>query len=495
METIYTIKPLIAVLIPFIGSILIILSSKRPNVREAWSVLSGAALFIVVLSMLPDILAGKLVEYTAVEMLPGLNISFRVDAFGELFGLTSSFLWIFTSFYSIGYMRSLKEHAQTRYFFCFAIAILGAVGIALSANLFTLFIFYEVLTVSTYPLVIHNETPESMNGGRKYLLYLMTAGVFLFFSIVAVYHYTGTTDFAFNGFLSGHGIPDVMLKLLFVTFMIGSAKAAFMPLHSWLPSAMVAPTPVSALLHAVAVVKAGVFTATRVILYVFGTELMSETGISIAMVYFVSFTIIMASIFALTQDNLKKRLAYSTISQLSYIVLGVSMVTPDGILGGMLHIPYHAFMKITLFMCAGAIIVTAKMENISEMNGIGRKMPLTMLAFTVGALGMVGFPPVAGFVSKWYLLLGSVEMNQMPILAVLLGSALLNVGYFFPVIYVAFFKEPKRELSFGEAPMFMLVPLTLTAVISVLLGIWPDAPHMFLELVNVAVQNVTTGGI
>lgn len=495
METIITIKPLLAILIPLICTILIIISSKRPNIREGWSVGAGIILFLIVVSMLPDILAGRVVQYTVVEMLPNLPVKFKVDAFGELFGLTSSFLWIFTTFYSIGYMRGLKEHAQTRYFFCFAIAILGAIGIAFSANLFTLFIFYEILTVSTYPLVIHNETPEAMSGGRKYLLYLMTAGVFLFFSVAAVYYYTGTTDFAFNGFLDGHGIPAGMLKILFFTFMIGSAKAAFMPLHSWLPSAMVAPTPVSALLHAVAVVKAGVFTATRVILYVFGVDLMGETGIGLMMAYFVCFTIIMASIYAMTHDNLKKRLAYSTVSQLSYIVLGVSMLTPDGITGGMLHIPYHAFMKITLFMCAGAIIVTAKMENISEMNGIGRKMPITMLAFSVGALGMAGFPPVAGFVSKWYLLLGSVEMNQLPILLMLLASALLNVGYFFPVIYVAFFKKAEKELDFGEASPCMLVPLTLTAIISLILGIWPEAPYLFLKLVHVAVENVTSGGI
>jgi multicomponent Na+:H+ antiporter subunit D len=276
--------------------------------------------------------------------------------------------------------------------------------------------------------------------------------------------------------------------------MIGSAKAAVMPLHSWLPSAMVAPTPVSALLHAVAVVKAGVFTVTRVVLYVFGVDLLQVTGIGLAMAYVACFTIIVASIYAMTQDNLKMRLAYSTVSQLSYIVLGVCMLTPAGITGGMIHIPYHAFMKITLFMCAGAIIVTAKINNISEMNGIGRKMPITMLAFTVGALGMAGFPPFAGFISKWYLLLGSVEMNQFPIMVVLLASALLNVAYFAPVIYVAFFKKPEKELTFGEAHPFMLVPLTLTAIGSLILGIWPNAPNLFLQLVNVAVQNVTGGG-
>lgn len=495
METIITIKPLLAVLMPLIGSGLILASSKRPNIRDGWSVAAGIALFVIVLSMLSDILAGKVIEYTVIEMLPDIPIKFRVDAFGELFGLTSSFLWIFTTLYSIGYMRSLKEHAQTRYFFCFAIAIVGAIGIAFSSNLFTLFLFYEVLSISTYPLVAHHETGEAISGGRKYLLYLMTAGVFLFFCTLAVYYYTGTTDFAFKGILAGHGIPVLTLKLLFIAFMIGSAKAAFMPLHSWLPTAMVAPTPVSALLHAVAVVKAGVFTAARVILYVFGTDLLHETGIDTIMVYFFSFTIIVASLYALTQDNLKMRLAYSTVSQLSYILLGVSMLTPNGITGGMLHIPYHAFMKITLFFCAGAIFVSSNLKNISEMNGIGRKMPITMLAFTVGAAGMAGAPPVAGFVSKWFLLLGSLDIQQLPIMIVLLASSLLNVAYFFPVVYVAFFKKPDQELACREAPLIMLVPLTFTGIMSLVLGIWPDAPYLFLRLISVAVENVIGGGV
>jgi multicomponent Na+:H+ antiporter subunit D len=493
MNTIISMTPGFAVLSALTAVVLIIIFRNRPNIREGCSVAAGIAAFSFVASMLPEILRGTIIEYNVIEVLPNLPLMFRVDAFGELFGLIASFLWIFTTFYSIGYMRSLKEHAQTRYYACFAIAITSAVGIAFSANLFTLFIFYEILTISTYPLVIHIETPEAMSAGRKYLFYLLTAGVFLLFSVAAVYYYTGTTDFAFNGILAGHGIPTNMLNILFITFMIGCAKAAYMPLHSWLPSAMIAPTPVSALLHAVAVVKAGVFTAVRVILYVFGIDLLQETGIWLGMAYFVSFTIIMASIFALTQDNLKKRLAYSTISQLSYIVLGAVLLNPDAVTGGMLHIANHAFSKITLFFCAGAIIVAAKKEKISEMNGIGKQMPFTMLAFTIGALSMIGLPPAACFVSKWYIILGAVEIHQLFFMAVLLVSAILNVGYFFPVIYTAFFRESNNPVSFKEAPLFMLVPLTITAVITLIIGIWPQAPYLFLELVKLAVQNVTGG--
>lgn len=489
MDIVTSFSPALAVLVSLVGAALILVFGRHPNIREGFSVAAGLIKFGIVASMLPAVLGGKLIELKLWEVLPGLPLLFRVDAFGLLFGLTASFLWIFTTFYSIGYMRALKEHAQTRYFFCFAIALSSAMGIAFSGNLFTLFIFYELLTISTYPLVVHIETPEAMRAGRKYLLYLLTGGIFLLFSIVAVYFYTGTTDFAFGGILEGK-VPEEMLKLLFVTFMIGSAKAAFIPLHSWLPTAMIAPTPVSALLHAVAVVKAGVFTATRIILHVFGIDLMKETGIALAMAYVVAFTIIVASLFALTHDNLKKRLAYSTISQLSYVILGAVLLTPSGITGGMLHILNHAFMKITLFFCAGAIIVSAKKENISEMNGIGKQMPFTMLAFTLGAIGMAGAPPMAGFISKWYLLIGSVEIEQIPLLLVLLASTLLNLAYFLPVIINAFFKRSETELKYKEAPLFMLIPLIITAILSLMLGIFPDEP---LTIVRIAVQNLTGG--
>lgn len=492
-DTIHSITPALAVLVSMIASILILAFGRYPNIREGWTFVAAFIKFGLVISMLPLILDGKTITYTVVEMLPDLPIAFKVDAFGMLFAITSSFLWIFVSSYSIGYMRSLGEHAQTRYYFCFAIALSSAVGIAFSANLITLFIFYELLTISTYPLVAHIETPEAISAGRKYLAYLMIAGISLLFSIVVVYHNTGTTDFAFGGITGLELLPKTMLATLFVTFMIGCTKAAFIPLHAWLPAAMIAPTPVSALLHAVAVVKAGVFTAVRIILYVFGVDLMQTSGLWLYMAYFVSITIILASIYAMMQDNLKKRLAYSTVSQLSYVVLGAVLITPHGITGGMLHIPYHGFMKITLFMCAGALIVAANKEKISEMNGIARQMPITMLAFTVGALGMIGMPPAGGYITKWFLLLGAAELNEMILIAVLLVSAVLNAAYFFPVVYVAFFKKPDHEMKYKEAPMFMLVPLVVTAIISIIIGVWPDAPGMFLDIVDIAVANVTGG--
>ncbi|MHC1593051.1 MAG: monovalent cation/H+ antiporter subunit D family protein [Methermicoccaceae archaeon] len=474
MEAITSSTPALAVLVSLVAAVLIQLARNRPNLREGVSVGAGIAKFGLVASMLPVVLSGALIEFKVVDVLPNLPIMFRVDAFSMVFGLISSFLWILTTLYSIGYMRSLNEHAQTRYFFCFAIALSSAIGIAFSANLLTLFIFYELLTVSTYPLVVHKETPEAMRAGRKYLLYLLTAGVFLLFSTIAVYFYTGTTDFAFGGILDGHDIPINIMRLLFITFMIGCTKAAFMPLHSWLPTAMIAPTPVSALLHAVAVVNAGVFTAVRIILYIFGINLMHDTGLALAMAYFVSFTIILASIFALTQDNLKMRLAYSTVSQLSYAVLGVCLLSPAGILGGTYHIMNHALMKITLFFCAGAIFVATGKKNISDMGGIGRFMPITMLAFFIASIGMIGIPPSVGFLSKWFISLGALQAHYAFFALVMIVSGILNAAYFLPIVYTGFFNKPKEGERFTEAPMIMVIPLLITAVLTLVLGIAPQ---------------------
>jgi len=477
--------PVCAVLLPLSAAVLILLSRRHENVREGWTILAAVANFAIVLSILPQILAGNRVECTLIELLPGIDVALRVDAFGMIFALTASGLWVATSFYSIGYMRTLREHALTRYFFSFAVAIAAALGIAFSANLLTMFVFYEILTVSTYPLVVHTETEEARRAGRKYFAYLLFAGVSFLFSVVLTYYLTGTTDFAPGGFLAGTG-PVLLQQILFVTFLIGFAKAAWMPMHGWLPSAMVAPTPVSALLHAVAVVKAGVFGIVRVVCFVYGLELTAEIGMSTLLAAIAAATIILGSLFALQQDNLKRRLAYSTISQLSYILLGVALLTPMGITGAMIHIPFHGFMKITLFFCAGALIATAGKEYISDMKGIGRQMPVTMLMFAIGAIGICGLPPVCGLITKWYLVLGAMQAHQLIAFLVIITSSVLNIFYFFPIIHTAFFEEPDDgEQGVREAPLFMLVPLVITGVGSLLLFLAPDLP--FLRLVELAV--------
>lgn len=385
-------------------------------------------------------------------------------------------------------MRSLKEHAQTRYYTCFAIAIFGALGVALSGNIFTLYLFYEIITISTYPLVAHHQDDEAYRAGKKYLVYLVgTSKLFFLPAMILTYVITGTLDYQVGDIV--HGIfpataNPTVIKIIYVLYIAGFAKAAIMPLHNWLPSAMVAPTPVSALLHAVAVVKAGVFSISRVILSVFGVALLQQLHLGLFTAYFVCFTIILASVIALTKDDLKARLAYSTVSQLSYIVLGVALLTPNGVTGGLLHIVNHAFSKITLFFCAGAIYVASHLKKISYMGGIGRRMPWTLGAFAIATLSMIGTPPVCGFVSKWYLILGSLDRHQLLIIAVLLTSSFLNAAYFVPIVFKGFLGKPHPEVALdkiNEAPKTMVVALLFTAIGSVILGLYPD---LFLKLLK-----------
>ncbi|MCX8118260.1 MAG: monovalent cation/H+ antiporter subunit D family protein [Desulfobacterota bacterium] len=511
MDTVESTIPALALSCPLIASFLILLSRGRPNVRESWSLLAGIGQFLLILSMKPLLLQGKTVSCNLLTgVLPGIDLGLRVDALGLVFAITSSFLYILVSAFSVGYMRALEEHGQTRYYFCFALAIFGAVGVALSKNLLTFFLFYEILTVSTYPLVAHEESQEALFAGRKYLAYLLTSGVFLLAATALDYSLAGTTDFRPGGHLSPATASKPLLTTLFFLFLLGLMKAAYMPFHSWLPTAMVAPTPVSALLHAVAVVKAGVFGVLRVVCHVYGTDLMKELGLGTMLAALAGFTMIGASLFAIAQDNLKKRLAYSTISQLSYILFGAGLLTPMGLTGAILHIPFHGFMKITLFLCAGFILAATGKKDISEMAGIGRAMPITMFAFTIGALGMCGAPPVAGLLTKWYLGLGAVQSGSLPFLAILLIASLLDVVYFFPLIRTAFFEAmPREEILPGdlakgveilsERPLpietarrlyaFMFLPLSVTGLCSILFCLFPNLFDI-LNLARIAVRGV-----
>ena len=495
METIVSIKPLLAVLVSAVGALFIIFFGKKPNIRESWSLIAGVLKLVIVLSMIPAVVYDKtIISYSLFTILPGIEIGFRVDAFGLLFAMGASLLWIATSFYSIGYMRSTNEHSQTRYFACFAVSLSATIGVAFSANLFTMFLFYEILTIITYPLVAHKGTLEAKAGGRKYAIYLLGAAkAFLVAAIILTYNLTGTLEFSKTGIFPAvvQSVNPELLYIIFVLFFFGFAKSAVMPFHSWLPAAMVAPTPVSALLHAVAVVKTGVFSVLRIIFFVFGADLMMEIGVDVFVITFASFTIITASLLALSRDNLKARLAFSTISQLSYIILGAALLTPSAMVGGIIHITNHAFSKITLFFCAGSIYVSTYKTKVSQLNGIGKKMPWTMAAFAIATLSMIGIPPVSGFITKWYLVIGSLERHSLVVLTVLLVSSFLNAAYFVPILYRAFFKEENSNSkhidssddgSLKENP-FLVVPLTLTAIISVVLGLYPDFIVQLAEMV------------
>jgi multicomponent Na+:H+ antiporter subunit D len=489
MEQVSDSRLLFATLVPLLGAGLVMVAGRRPNLREACSLTAAVTLFAIVGSLIPDIREGRALRYTVAELLPGLSIALRADAMSMIFAVSASFLWVLTVFYSAGYMRSLDEHAQTRFNACFALALFGAMGCAFADNLFTLYLFYEIVSLCTYPLVAHHQDEEGYEGGRKYLVYLTaTAKALILPALVLIHVLTGTLDFADNirsGILPAD-VPRGVVIALYACCILGFAKNGVMPFHHWLPGAMVAPTPVSALLHAVAVVKVGVFATTRVMLYVFGVDTMDALGLGLPTAYFVSFTILAASVVALGKDNLKARLAYSTVSQLSYIILGVALLKPAAIAGGLVHIANHAFAKITLFFCAGAIYVATHKKNISEMDGLGRAMPFTFGAFALASLSMIGAPPVGGFITKWYLLLGALDAGSLGILLVLVASTLLNAAYFVPVVYRAFFaRSPGNPHPpvFKEAHPAMVIPLTLTAIISVILGLYPGFFMRFAQSV------------
>lgn len=473
--------PVIACLTSLLAVIpIVFFGEKMKNLREASTILAGIIKFSLVCTLIAPILAGKTVYYHFVSFTPGLELAFRVDAFGLMFALVASFLWIVTSIYSIGYMRGLHEHAQTRFYSFFALALSATLGVAFSANLLTLYVFYELLSISTWPLVTHHQDKEARTGGRTYLTYLLGTSVgFLLPAMIFSYVKSGGNpmDFVNNGFI-GTFLQDpqtVLILLLF--FVFGFAKAGLMPFHSWLPGAMVAPTPVSALLHAVAVVKVGVFCIIRVFTGVFGIEFLSQFNAAQVISWLAAFTIIVSSLIALTQDNLKRRLAFSTIGQLSYIILGVSLLSQQGIMGSMSHIAMHAFGKITLFFCAGAIFEATGKKYISEMVGIGHRMPITMTAFFIGSMSVIGLPFAGGFWSKFYLVWGTLTAGQWAMMVVLLVSSFLNAAYFFPVVYKAFFctdEEALFEKKVSEAHPASVLALSITALASIALFLFPS---------------------
>ena len=477
--------PVLAALVSLLAVLPIALLGRKANLREGATFLAGIIKFGLVLSMLPTILAGSTIEYTLWRILPNIEIGFRVDGLGMLFGLVASSLWIVTSLYSIGYMRGLKEHSQTRFYSFFAVSLSATIGVAFAANLFTLYLFYEMLSLATYPLVTHHQDKEARTGGRTYLTYLLSTSIgFVLPALIFVYVKTGSSlEFASDGFLSGYIGPSEGL-ILVLLFTFGFAKAGIMPFHSWLPGAMVAPTPVSALLHAVAVVKVGVFCILRVYSGVFGIEFLQELDVASILTWIAAITIVTSSLIALTQDNLKRRLAFSTIGQLSYIILGMALLAPKGATGSMMHIAMHAFGKITLFFCAGAIFEATGKKYISQMVGIGKRMPITMAAFFIGSLSVVGIPLAGGFWSKFSLLQGTAEEGHYWMLVTLLISSLLNAAYFFPIVFKAFFCKPgesQYEDKVEEAHPAAVIALSVTAIATVVFFFIPEPFYSLAE--------------
>jgi len=468
----------LSIILPMIAVAGIVATGRNPNLREAVTIGTSLVLLYFVIMLYQGIEQGQSISVQWWEILPGLQLSFNIEPLGMIFALIASFLWFITTIYAIGYMRGHEEQNQTRFYACFAIAIGSVMGIAFAANLFTLFIFYEVLTLSTYPLVTHAGTKEAKQGGRIYLgILLSTSIVFFLLAIVGTWFVAGTLDFKQGGVFNAD-VNTTVAGVLLVLFIFGIGKAAIMPFHRWLPAAMVAPTPVSALLHAVAVVKAGVFTILKVCTLIFGIDLLAVLPSTQFMLYLAGATVLLASLVAMRQDNLKARLAYSTVSQLGYVTIGALLATSSGVIGSSMHIGMHAFSKITLFFCAGAILVAAHKTKISEMHGIGRQMPITMVAFLIATLSIIGVPPTGGTWSKWFLLMGTLETEQWIIMAVLIISSLLNIAYLLPIPFHAFFSGDKIASSgnvIKEAPLASLIALCITTVGCVVLFIYPQS--------------------
>ncbi|MEM1159654.1 MAG: monovalent cation/H+ antiporter subunit D family protein [Pseudomonadota bacterium] len=468
--------------IPVLGAFGIALTGFNRNLREAVTLLTAGALFVVVvLNILPMVQDGARPAWLALTAFGVIDIAFKVEPLGMLFACIASSLWIVNSVYSIGYMRGNNEPRQTQFYVCFAVAIASAMGIAFAGNLFTLFLFYEILTVSTYPLVAHKGNQDARSKARIYIVLLMvTSMVLLLPAIIWTWVAAGTSDFTAGGILAGAGLSAGALATLYALYAFGIGKAALMPVHFWLPAAMVAPTPVSALLHAVAVVKAGVFSVVKITTYVFGIDLLAETGASDPILYVAGFTVICASLIALNQDNLKKRLAFSTVSQLSYVVMAAALATPAAIIGAALHIAAHAVSKITLFFAAGSIYTAAHLTEVSQMDGLARRQPWTFCAFLVGALSIIGLPPFIGLWSKWWIGVGAAEGGELWVIAVLMISSLLNVAYMLPIIARGWFvpsgpSDTGAAPAIHEAPIPVVAALTVTAILCVVLffGIEP----------------------
>lgn len=460
--------------LPLFLLIFLYLARRSPDVRESFSLFGGTLNLLLVLLVFGQVAQGEIPQWNLFPLLPGVSLEFRVDALSCVLLLTAGILWPIATLYSAGYLRGHEEKNQTRFFSMFCIAIAATNGVAISGNLLTLYIFYELLSLSTYPLVTHHQDGQARAGGRRYLAFIVGGSVGLALpAMVAVYTLTGSLSFGTVPLLlTQGGWPAILLTL---AFLFGFSKAAVMPMHAWLPGAMVAPTPVSALLHAVAVVKVGVFSVIRCLCDILGPDFLIANHCQNLVIAFCTVTIVVSAALMLSQDNLKRCLAFSTIGQLSYIILAVALLNRTGIAGGTMHIFMHAFGKITLFFCAGAIAVHTHKKYISQFNGLGRSMPWTFGAFTVGCLAIIGLPPTGGFLSKWMIVTASIKAGMPLIAGLLLVSSLLKAWAFFPIIFRAFFLpcDDPEQMERGDAPWLMRLPLVLTALASVLLFFFP----------------------
>jgi multicomponent Na+:H+ antiporter subunit D len=466
----------------FAGLVIFCLAEERHSLRSAVNIAAALLKLALVGWMLWGVLHEQHYE-ARLPFLPGNDLLLRADALAMLFVVLSAALWLVTTFYAIGYLEGAPH--RSRFFGFFSLCVTATMGIALAGNLVTFFVFYELLTLATYPLVVHRGTAKALAAGARYLAYTLGGGALLLGGTLWLHGLIGTVEFTHGGVMGAFGSEQFgTLRAIFLLLIAGvGVKAALVPLHGWLPTAMVAPAPVSALLHAVAVVKAGAFGIVRIVYDVFGIEFAADLGLLSPLALAASLTIVYGSLRALAQDDLKRRLAYSTVSQVSYIALGVGLFGPVGSIGGLVHLVHQGIMKITLFFCAGNYAETLGIHKVSEMAGVGRRMPWTTAAFTVAAFGMIGVPPMAGFLSKWYLGLGALEADMPWVLAVLAASSLLNAAYFLPILHAAWFKpqavpwpEERGATRRGrETGWLLLAPPLATAAATLFVGLFAGA--------------------
>lgn len=469
-----------SILSPLAGALLIFIFNRQKRLIEFIFVGSALVLLFItvfIVSLGPEVFHKNVVLLNIIGSIP---LAFNIEPLGVLYACVASGLWLVTTIYAIGYMNANQEKHLARFYICFCIAMSAVMGIAYASNLLTLFIFYEMLTLSTYPLVAHKETETARSGARVYIGILLTTSIgFFLAAILWTWQATGTLDFVSGGILSEQ-LTNNQLMVLFALYAFGIGKAALMPFHRWLPAAMVAPTPVSALLHAVAVVKAGVFCVLKIVVYVFGLDLLETSDASMPIIWVAAATMLLASFVAILQDNLKLRLAYSTVSQLAYIVLGAAIATSASVVGASLHLATHAVGKITLFFCAGAIYTACKKTLVSELNGMGRVMPFTFTAYTIAAISIIGLPPMAGSLSKWFLVEGAVDAGMIFIAVAYLISTVLNIIYLLPIATNAFLKSADGESTLNEAPIAVVLPLCVTASLCLILFFMMPAMYDFL---------------
>ncbi|MBE0507955.1 MAG: monovalent cation/H+ antiporter subunit D family protein [Marinospirillum sp.] len=485
----------VMVLFTSLGAAALIFWLDEENSRARSSINLGAAALkiLLVALILVGVSQGEIYE-TRFELLTGIDFVLRADALGVMFAGLSSLLWLFTTLYAIGYLEGTPN--RRRFFGFFSLCVASTLGIAFAGNLFTFLIFYELLTLSTYPLVVHKGTNKALRAGRIYLIYTLGGGVVLLAGVLWMHSLAGDLSFAATGQLDALVTSHASdLKWIFLLLMAGLAvKTAMVPFHGWLPQAMVAPAPVSALLHAVAVVKAGAFGMVRVVYDLYGITLSWQLGLLLPLGIAAAITIIYGSLRALQQDDIKKRLAFSTVSQVSYIALGISLFGPAATLGGLVHLLHQGLMKVTLFFCAGNYAETLGIHKIQQLDGAGQRMPGTSIAFTLGALGMIGIPPMAGFISKWYLGTGALHAGMYWVLPVLILSSLLNTAYFLPVVYRIWFKPQRgdwpheRVLGRWDTSLWLLIPPLVTAALSLLAGLLAASPFSPLAWVELIIQ-------